>query len=298
MPKTEKKVYTFDQLDKILCRRGETDGYLCITRLRGSAWVTALASGGNLIRIKYSTDKAQFDIARVYRVHGGETVYAVLGCPEEIRKQPKYRQAYRAYVSRLTPLTLTSRSSLRYAATLVRVSDGEEVQAALPSVLTPVGPHNCSRLQPTCIVPSCVKWLESWRTSLPTFAARSRAFHSNLRRELGSGLPCEMQLLTREQGAKTGWRNFPPTQAGMYAHVCTPPTAHSIGRRLLIVTCPHSLESRRHFGVDGDYGLKHSQFAAFEADGKNLHIRWPCARDAIAGIKEWVLSTVYIPGPM
>jgi hypothetical protein len=27
-------------------------------------------------------------------------------------------------------------------------------------------------------------------------------------------------------------------------------------------------------------------------------MRWPSAKAAIAGIKEWVLSTIYIPGPM
>jgi hypothetical protein len=297
MPKTEKKVYTFEQLDRILCRRSETDGYLFIARLRGSTRVIAPAAGSNFIRIKYSTGQAQFDIARVYRVYGGDTVYAVLGCTEEIRRQPKYRQAYRAYVSRLTPMTLTGRSPLKHGVTLLRLSDGAEVQAGSPRALTPVGPHNCSRLHPTCVVPSCVKWLEGWRASLPKFVARSRAFHSNLRRELGDGLPCEMQLLTREQGAKT---RVPlrPSAAWLYAQVCTPPTVNSPGRRLMIVTMPHSLESRKHFGVDGDYGIKHSQFEASELDGKHATLRWPCARDAIAGIKEWVLSTVYIPGPM
>jgi hypothetical protein len=86
---------------------------------------------------------------------------------------------------------------------------------------------------------------------------------------------------------------------GASLHVCTAPTPRKDGKRLLIKVGPYTDEGRTHHHVDRDYARKHSQFFAVEEgeSWRNGGMRWKCRKDAIIGIKEWVLGDIYIPGP-
>jgi hypothetical protein len=302
MPKTvTKKVYTFEQLDEILCRRGERGRTNVIARLRGNVFLLAPTDGPNHIRIQYNSEHARFEIARVWKVAGEGTAYKVYAYkqnPSLPASQVRYRSAYKNYVNRLTPHTLSARGRLG-TSWCYRVDTAG--WHGTGDWLDRVGPADGSRLYPECVTPSPDEWLGERPEMGTEFERRSRAFWHHLRREIDGSLPCSVQLLNQSQAA-SGWSR-PSRSCGpsLCLHVCTPPVGTRAGRRLLVCTSPHAKESRTFFHVDGDYGLKYSQFAALEIGSDNYSaspLRWPRAKDAIAGIREWLLSTVYIPGPM
>jgi hypothetical protein len=296
MPEVKRRVRTYEQLDRMLCKRPTRGNFLVSTNVYGKVNASAdFTNSSPEIVLKYVAQGGHyfFEVARVWRVSGGDTVYRVSGCRAEIRKEAVGRKRYRKYVQRLTPRDITGRTPREHDVRWYRIRDGVATQIEGP----PKGRPFCWTSLPQCITPSLKEWLASHGT-LPKFVARSRAFAINLRRGLADGLPCQVQLLTHRQAPAGGLSS---KTSSLWLHVCTPPTGTSNGRRLVIETFTHSRESRTHFHVDGDYGMRHSQFAALEPKGPHgwrVVDRWPCARDAIAGIKEWVLSTVYIPGPM
>lgn len=292
MPEITRKVRTYEQLDRMLCKRPTRGNFTVATRVYGkvSACVDYTKPDPDLV-LRYVAQEGHyyFEVARVWRVANGDTVYRVAGCREEIRKEAAGRKRYRNYIQRLTPRVITGRTPRAHDYEWFRIHDGVATHIDAP----PKGrPFHCRSL-PQCVVPTMKQWCEGERASRhPKFVARSRAFAVNLRRELGDSLPCRMQLLTSRQANNLN-------SGLLHLHICTPPTRSSLGRRLIVGTSPHSDESRGYFHVDGDYAMRHSQFVGYE-HGRKGDIdsqRWPCAKDAIAGIKEWVLSTVYIPGP-
>jgi hypothetical protein len=297
MPEIKRKVRTYEQLDRMLCKRPTRGNFLVSTNVYGkvNAAVDYTKSDPDLI-LRYVAQDGHyhFEVARVWRVANGDTVYRVAGCKTEIRKEAAGRKRYRNYVQRLTPRVITGRTPREHDYEWFRIRDGVATHIEAP----PKGrPFHCRTL-PKCVLPTIKEWLNpAVAKGLPKFVARSRAFAVNLRRELGDSLPCVVQLITERQT---------PAQV-LYAsprvclHVCTPPTATTVGRRLVVAISPHDTDSRAHFHVDGDYAVRHSQFACWEYRGgkaaTDTHLRWPCARDAIVGIKEWVLGGVFIPGP-
>jgi len=293
MPEIARKVRTYEQLDRMLCKRPTRGNFLVSTNVYGkvNAAVDYTKVDPDLILRYVAQDgNYHFEVARVWRVANGDTVYRVAGCKTEIRKEAAGRKRYRNYVQRLTPRVITGRTPRENDYEWFRIHDGVATHIAAP----PKGrPFHCRAL-PQCVLPSMKEWLSPYSvTGMPKFLARSRAFAVNLRRELGDNLPCKVQLLTHRQA------NSPNTGL-LHLHVCTPPTSSALGRRLVVGTRTHLDESRGYFHVDGDYAMRHSQFTGYEWVGKGMveSQRWPSARDAIAGIKEWVLSTIYIPGPM
>lgn len=299
MPKTERRLYTFDELDRIICKRPEMPrSFLASARVRGNVRAITELCGENTIFLRYVAEggRFSFDIAQLWRVADGDTIYKVPGCSLAVRATTVGRSKYRTCVKRFTPRDISGRTPRELDCRWYRVRDGAATEIAKPEKGRPF----CWQLYPQCVVPSMKEWLApAQRTGLVKFVARSRAFAVNLRRELGDGLPCKIQLLTRRQAPAGG--SGVSSGVPLFVHVCTPPTRSSMGRRLIVESSPHNHDSRRHFHVDGDYAIRHSQFAALETTGSarwRVVDRWPCSRDAIVGIKEWVLSTVYIPGPM
>jgi len=291
MPEIARKVRTYEQLDRMLFKRPTRGNFLVSTNVYGkvNAAVDYTKVDPDLILRYVAQDgNYHFEVARVWRVANGDTVYRVAGCKAEIRMEAAGRKRYRNYVQRLTPRVITGRTPREHDYEWFRIHDGVATHIAAP----PKGrPFHCRAL-PQCVLPSMKEWLEvSERTGLVKFVARSRAFAVNLRRELGDSLPCKVQLITHRQANN-------PNAGLLQLHVCTPPTGSSLGRRLVVGTRPHNDESRGYFHVDGDYAIRHSQFTGFEFKGGAESQRWPSAKAAIAGIKEWVLSTIYIPGPM
>jgi hypothetical protein len=277
----------------MLCKRPTRGSFLVSTNVYGkvNASVDYTKSDPD-ITLRYVAQEGAyyFEVARVWPVAGGDTVYRVAGCRKEIRNEAAGRKRYRNYIQRLTPRVITGRTPREHDYEWFRIHDGVATRIEAP----PKGrPFHCLTL-PQCIVPTMKEWLRPAEAKgLSKFVARSRAFAVNLRRELGDSLPCRVQFLTHRQANN-------PNAGMLHLHVCTPPTSSSLGRRLSVSTGPHSDESRGYFHVDGDYAMRHSQFTGYEWVGKGMieSQRWPSAKAAIAGIKEWVLSTIYIPGPM
>jgi hypothetical protein len=293
MPEITRKVRTYEQLDRMLCKRPTRGNFLVSTNVYGkvNAAVDYTKVDPDLILRYVAQDgNYHFEVARVWRVANGDTVYRVAGCKAEIRKEAAGRKRYRNYVQRLTPRVITGRTPREHDYEWFRIHDGVATHIAAP----PKGrPFHCRAL-PQCVLPSMKQWCEGERASrYPKFVSRSRAFAVNLRRELGDSLPCKVQLLTQRQASNVN-------SGLLHLHVCTPPTSSSLGRRLVVGTSVHSDESRGYFHVDGDYAMRHSQFTGYEKQDNGMidAQRWPSAKAAIAGIKEWVLSTIYIPGPM
>jgi hypothetical protein len=83
-------------------------------------------------------------------------------------------------------------------------------------------------------------------------------------------------------------------------HVCVAPSSRAQSVKLVLIVSNHDLASRRHFGVDGDFGIRHSQVWGVEMTGAGWNrtdpIKWKSTRDAVVGVKEWVMNSIYIPG--
>lgn len=128
--------------------------------------------------------------------------------------------------------------------------------------------------------------------TLQNFPRRCLLFATRLRKSLAEDGQGEVQL-RHGHGWGSFWR-----PAGNTLHVCTPPSTQRDGRQLVVHIAMHDSESRHYHHIDGDWGLAHCQFFAL-ASGKDKSqmLRWKCARDAINGIKEWIIGDIYIPGP-
>ena len=153
-------------------------------------------------------------------------------------------------------------------------------------------PRNRSLLYPSFSRPSLKEWAVT-SEPLPKFVARAKRFVVNLKAALPEGIKADVQLMGYWEGQNT-FLYYPKDT--LYLHVCLPPTERAQSRRLIIATRPHDVHSRTHFNVDGDYGIRHSQFAARQHGDLRDSFTWPCAKDAIIGIKEWVMGSIYIPG--
>jgi len=303
MGKRRKFLFTFHQLDSLLRRSGKPDpSDKLMAWLPGSVNVRVVADlvYRTELGIEYWDTHTRFPLASVWSVEDGGTVYVVNGCTVELGKTREGRRLFRKYVRRYTPHTVQGRTPRYESIYQYRLYGGLVVEIAAVQDKSGNRPFYPSRLYPKCAAPRLGNWvLPGVEKGLPKFVARSRAFYKSLRREITDCIPATVQLLNQRQGpaeSRTS-RGFTwSTGPSLFLHVCTRPSSQDRGRQLVVVTEPHDAESRRFFNIDGDYGFRHSQFRACEPP-EPAQMRWRCAREAIVGIKEWLLGSIFIPGP-
>jgi hypothetical protein len=288
----KKRIYTYGQLDAILHRRGELSQYRSLgAALYGSVRVEAHA-GYSALFICYDGKPVSYRIAEVHSVAGGDTLYRVLRAPDEVRKAtPAVRAKWRKYVTMFTPRTVKGRVLRSDHARWYRIRNGTATEMAdVPRDAVSWLPRNRSLLLPKSSRPTSQQWVQG-NEQYPKFARRSLRFVSDLRKALATGPKAELQLIYQSEKPHSTYFHA----RRLYLHVCLPPTERSPSKRLIVGIAMHDKESRTHFHVDGDYAIKHCQFDAYDCGTKEW-TRWPCRRDAIIGIKEWVMSSIYIPG--
>lgn len=294
MPKTMKqRIYTYDQLDAILQKRGSgpnKHGHV-VARLYSS--MHAVARHENYLRLARigSGGSHGFTLAYVWKVAGGDTVYAVASPSDDLRRSPRGRAMYRADCKRFTPREITGRTPTDWA--WYRIHDG--VARMIAAGLVREGPPNASLLLPRCTRPDYSEWTQpegyralDWKSHFPKLCGRAKAFYTRLKRELKDGPACTVQLL--RSGETPGWF----TRNGLHMHVVMPPTERARSPRLFVAVCNHDQWSRTYFHVDGDFSMRHAHVIGADAAKSEYH--WRSTRDAIVGIKEWVMANIYIPG--
>lgn len=296
MPKTKtmkKRIYTYEQLNSILRKRGKADGHATIS---APIYGNLLASWrtGNYFTIVYYGKHMNYVVARVHSVAGGDTVYWIPSLEPQVRKaRPKLAAQWRKHVERFTPHVCDGRSVGLYSA-WYRLHDGRATAVATEHSMShgvPM-PRNRSLLYPSFSRPSLKEWAVT-HALLPKFVARAKRFVVNLKAAMPEGIKADVQLMGYWE-AQDEFRHY--HKDTLYLHVCLPPTERAQSKRLVIATRPHDSESRTRFHVDGDYGIRHSQFSARQHGDLRDSFTWPCAKDAIVGIKEWVMGSIYIPG--
>lgn len=290
MPKTMKqRIYTYDQLDAILCKRGTPISYgQKAARLYST--LHAVARGNHYIRLARvgSGGTVGHTLAYIWKVAGGDTVYCVTDPPAESKRA---RAVYRADCKRFTPREIKGRTAKGYA--WYRIHDGVSRPTAPASVGD--GPPSASLLLPRCTRPSYAEWTQpegyretDWKSHFPKLCNRAKAFFTRLRRELKDGPACTVQLL--RSGETPGWF----TRSALHMQVVMPPTERARSPRLFVAVCNHDKHSRTHFHIDGDFAIRHAYVIGADAARNEQH--WRSTRDAIVGIKEWVMANIYIPG--
>lgn len=290
--KLRKKVYTYEQLEAILVARKK--GRRKTTALYGSVLVRGTYPDRHSIEIAYYTDRITVPLARVYRAADGASVYWVLPPPDLHRRRKDYwiykrtADIWKRYIRVFTPYDaprVFSHPTLRYLVSGGVATPVSEMPGCWQSF-----PRGTVALEPG---QWATEFLRSAR-KYHTVTRRARVFATRLRKTLEDGPPTVTQVFDPLHGDRA---HIP--FVGAQLHVCTAPTRTQRGKRLLIKVGPYDDAGRTHHHVDGDYARKHSQFFAVE-EGKSWRdggMRWKCSKDAIAGITEWILGDLYIPGP-
>lgn len=282
-----KRLYTFEQLDA-KWRRGNKRG--THGKLYGNVKVGRSLRTPNALRVSYTGKRCAFNIAHVHRGYDGSTVYHVLGIGAA-RNKPSMRRnidLWMRYAPVFTPLDpgerLCSGSGVWY-----RLHNGEITRL-----------HSRPGLWlswPSTGRPSPDQWMAGNKhvATFPNFQRRCRLFATRLKKSLADLPDSVMQLIMNGEHPPP---YIMPGGPGVELQVFTPPTEWQDGRALTVKMCMHDVESRHFHHVDGDFGMAHNQFFALEI-GKKLHdmLRWKCSKDAIVGIKEWIIGDIYIPGP-
>ena len=252
---------------------------------------------GSLRRAGGPDESARVPLARVYALSDGDTGYCVVGVGSS-RNRSRADEAkvkvWKRYVNAFTPFPknrlLSGGETAAYRVRDGKVTDWEDGRAG----------HGKWLLMPHCNRPSASYWAGGGFTPgqpdkvpyglYPKFIARCRRFQSDLRKQLADLPHAVVQLLHKNEA--TG-----RIAMGNSLHVCLPPTRTKNGGRLIVSALMHNDESRRFFHIDGDYSPRHSQYFALDVMRPSELMRWKCGKDALVGIKEWVLGSIYIPGP-
>jgi hypothetical protein len=288
----KQRIYTYERLNSRLFKhvRSGKDAYQLY--LYGRVGV-GYAAGGRMLHgidIVYRGKHGNIRLATVYRLLDGDTMYTVYGIGKQRNKSKVLRhqiELWKRYAPAFTPQTtrLYAGAAQHY---LVRDGTVTPLASPLGTWLT----------VPSTMVPKPREW--SWGgannrfkfRSLQNFPRRCLLFATRLRKSLAEDGQGEVQLRHWHDWGNH-WR-----PEGNTLHVCTPPSTRRDGRQLVVHIAMHDSESRHYHHIDGDWGLKHCQFFALERGKDKSHmLRWKCARDAINGIKEWIIGDIYIPGP-
>lgn len=307
-----KKVRTFEQLDALLRKRGKSPEELGLSkngtsdrgqlfaRVHGKVYVRA-SPRSRTLNLIHEPGKFIWEgfmhIAEVHSVAGGDTLYKVTGYGKERSTGSRWRLTWRRLARRLTPYDgLKCKGEWRY-----RVKpDGRFEYLTWGGTGVP-DPHY-SRLYPSSVIPKGpAEWARAYEEACtyPNFIDRAKRFARWLRLSVGGQFGASVQLLWQGNRATT----LPAQGPSMWLQVCLPPHENQAAKRLLIAIAMHDKASRQLFHVDGDYGQRHCQFLATDLDAYEMQrggaykYRWKCQADAIIGIKEWVLGSLYIPGP-
>jgi len=313
-----KRVYTYAECDEMLCAKGApaprswADGQISV-RAHGNMFLSTDDTSPHFFLDYYSTDyDKRWRLATIRRTTGGSTCYELdivdrLRRPSKkrYREEPAGLKTWRDFAERLTPYVRPNRPGAweleqphRYV-----IRDGEP-----PKRIHHDG-HVMnlffSALPVTCTEPTRREWVQRYVDKVPPeFLLRYRRFAARLHRELGD--LCEaVRLAPRRMWA-----------VGDGPVLCVAPRGvEGVKQTLLVLEmCQHDDYSRRWFHADGDYTRRHIVVRGVEqhdhptwyrppkfftylgsAPAKNTFI-WPCANDAIVGIREWLMGQLHIPG--
>ena len=303
------KILTYGEIDARITRHYKKHKNAnCTVPLYGSVVVRIPATNCNHFEIRWYGNlrpaggpdiEASIPLASVFALSDGDTGYIVRGCGKP-RAHTTANDAsikiWKRYVGVFTPHDITTGSLREGDARQYRVSKGGICTAGTltsKTVAHPIFP-GCWWSMPTANRPDWKRWLHGWDDQykgFPKFLARSKRFATDLRKRLAGGPTAVVQLLHRNEGASFQGRE------GLQLLVCLPPTRTTDGRRLVIQGSMHDKESRQFHHVDEDYGPRHSQYFAWVHGESAGVMRWKCGKDALNGIVEWVLGSIYIPGP-
>lgn len=311
--KLKQRVLTYDEITSRISRAKKKDSKsrMCGAVLYGSvtAQVTALNANfyeigwwGNLRRAGGPDKSERVAFARVFRLSDGDTGYVVMPI-SRARKNNKRDAArlkvWKRYVGVFTPHDPSHR--LFNLAVGYRIRNGVATRCEVENdTMAHPFPAGCWQSLTPVNRPAVSYWAGGGFTPgqpdkvpyglYPKFIARCRRFHSDLKKQLADGPQAVVQLLHKSE--VTG-----RIAMGNSLHVCLPPTRTKHGRRLIVSALMHNDESRRFFHIDGDYSPRHSQYFALDVMRPGELMRWKCGKEALVGIKEWVLGSIYIPGP-
>ena len=294
MPKLEKRVYTYEELAEIMSQRGKKcdTGINWTARLRSCVHVSAEPGRWGLSLRHVSRSGREFSFARAYRVDKGGTLYCVHGLSKTLsaRQHSAFRNSVRAF----TPHEVSGR--VLGDPSWIRIHNGNAVSLPQPATNSAGKPLACWLDVHPITRPSYEMWLTGWKPSHPKLCGRARSLYTRLARELRDGIPAHVQLLHGSE--YSGVSHWCPR--GLAMHVCVAPSSRAQSVKLVLIVSNHDLASRRHFGVDGDFGIRHSQVWGVEMTGAGWNrtdpIKWKSTRDAVVGVKEWVMNSIYIPG--
>jgi len=307
------KILTYGEIDRRITRHyKKLKNANCTVPLYGSVVVRIPATNCNHFEIRWYGNlrpaggpdiEASIPLASVFDLSGGDTGYIVRGCGkgmpiDNTKANAASRKIWKRYVGVFTPYNITTGSLREGHSQHYRVSQGgissDAIHHAETTVAHPIFP-GCWWSMPTANRPDWKRWQYGYEDEFkgfPKFWSRSKRFATDLRKRLADGPTAVVQLLHRNEGHRF------ITTKGLQLHACLPPTRTRQGKRLVIQGSMHDLESRQFHHVDGDYGPRHSQyFAWLQGDPKSQVMRWKCSKDALNGIIEWVLGSIYIPGP-
>jgi len=303
----KKRVYTYGQLDTILHRRGEwgheLDPYNGLpnrtkkyARLYGNLFVVVPATGWVMrLQMLSRIQQRAYTLAFVSLMAGGDTLYEILPAHHKPfvsggrkRLSTAGRRKWLRIARAHTPYDLPSPPS---GTKLYRVCSGGTAIAIAD--LPPI-----SRLAPQGALPSPQQWVEEGAMLMyPHFCSRAKRFAARLIRELpGCGFQAKAQRMW------SGMLGTGGTPVGaLFMQVGTPPREREPAKTLYIRIGMHDAESRQHFRIDSEYAKRHCYISASESakfhDRRWGHeLRWKSTRLALAGIKEWLIPTLYIPG--
>jgi len=302
----KKRVYTYGQLDTILHKRGEWGHALDphsgapnltkkYARLYGNLFVVARRWAPVMqIEMLSRVQPRAYTLANVSLMAGGDTLYELLPArrrsvvrgemkrlsADGLRKWVRMAQAYTPYDSRSPAM---HRKLYR-----VRPGGAATELPELPSI---------SLLAPQSTLPSPQQWVEDGAMLMyPNLCSRAKRFAARLIRELPD---CGFQAQAQRMWGLGGYGGN--SLGALLMRVCTPPREREPAKILYVRIGMHDAESRQHFRIDGEYAKRHCYVSASESDkffdrrwGRDL--RWKSARLALAGIKEWLIPTFYIPG--
>lgn len=272
-------------------------GIAGIDDLRLCGAVKAVSSKEAGVRIRWEgtpsfvENPTSIDLARVYAASDGDTAYWIQ--PTPINRSS--RRIWKRYIRMLTPHR-TGDPVTDNDTTVYRIQRGVATRAPVFTAGSTLG-LGVWRLPPaTHRATSLKNWAEGddvrgehtsrkrW-IGFPKYMSRCRRFASVLRERLAE---TDAIIVLSSPNAHSG---------GCELIVCLPPTRTRDSTLLRVVIAMHTEESVKHFGINREWGKRHSQYVGREQDERAaVAFRWKCGKEAIEGITEWVLNATYIPG--
>lgn len=329
--KLRKRVYTYGQLDTILHRRGEWGSPLdtlysrpratkFYARLYGNLHITCDHSPAILIEYLTNRTAGKWRLAEVRLLANGDTGYLLPTHSQDVglrHMSGRGKQKWKRIAAAFTPYE-PDHPTGKWGRCMYRVRpNGEVISLGVDAAW----PHYFMSY-PKSIVPKPDRWVEVAgvrELHMPNYERRLKLFATMLRKALADGPRADMQLTLYGHGCSWFASGHDMGKGAAALRVALPPRENAPAKLLWVFAYYHTAESRHHFHIDGDFAMAHTQFAAAEGEPhdttfyspkwyvKRWHVqgfrplgdtvqRWKCASDAVIGVKEWVMSQLYIPG--